>query len=322
MMLTLFATLCASLAVFVGVGAVSGQFSFSNRRLAARTITLQRGDTKPRKDKKSIILKDDDFGGSPFVTSLLRKSGWAARRAVMLDRADVALKVSEYVLVLMALFVGLWLVVSLTSGYWFIGLGAGVVGVLGGEFWLRSRMKRRSAKFNKQLPIALQVMATSLKSGFGIMEAVGSVSREMDAPLSTEFARILDEARLGGSFEAGLTAMVDRIDSNDLRIVARAIEIHRKVGGDLAAILESVAGTMREREELRGHIIALTAQQRFGGMVVGALPIWIAGFFLVVDPKFISPLWTDTAGRIILVIAISMEIVAVFAMRKVMAIEV
>ena len=138
MMLTLFATLCASLAVFVGVGAVSGQFSFSNRRLAARTITLQRGDTKPRKDKKSIILKDDDFGGSPFVTSLLRKSGWAARRAVMLDRADVALKVSEYVLVLMALFVGLWLVVSLTSGYWFIGLGAGVVGVLGGEFWLRS----------------------------------------------------------------------------------------------------------------------------------------------------------------------------------------
>ena len=97
MMLTLFATLCASLAVFVGVGAVSGQFSFSNRRLAARTITLQRGDTKPRKDKKSIILKDDDFGGSPFVTSLLRKSGWAARRAVMLDRATPYAKVEAVI---------------------------------------------------------------------------------------------------------------------------------------------------------------------------------------------------------------------------------
>jgi tight adherence protein B len=178
------------------------------------------------------------------------------------------------------------------------------------------------ATFNKQLPVALQVMATSLRSGFGVMEAVQTVGREMDEPLAGEFTQIIDQARVGGSFEAGVAGMVERVDSNDLRIVARALEIHRKVGGDLAAILDSVAATMREREELRGHINALTAQQRFGGMVVGVLPVWVVGFFLVANPDFISPLWEDSVGRMLLAAGGAMEIVAFAAMRKIMAIEV
>lgn len=323
MTIALLATLTSALAVFVGVGALTGQFSFSHRRLAARTITLQRGaPSSEKKNKSAIILKDDALAGSVFVRSMLRRSGWATRRAIMLDRADVPLKVSEFVMVIVAAFVGVAALVTVLNGRWYIGVPAGLVACVVIELWVRSRVKRRTRLFNKQLPVALQVMATSLKSGFGIMESVSTVSREMDAPLSTEFGRILDEARLGGSFEAGLSAMVERVDSNDLKIVARAIEIHRKVGGDLAAILESVASTMREREELRGHIIALTAQQRLGGMIVGVLPIWVVGFFLVADPEFISPLWTDPVGRICLGVAIAMETVAIFAMQRVMAIEV
>ena len=323
MMLALFATMTSALAVFIGVGALTGQFSFSHRRLAARTITLQRGDVRSQKKAKTaIVLKDDELAGSPFMRSLLRRSGWAPRRAITLDRAEIPLKVSEYGMILVVVFLGTAFLVTMTSGRWYIGAGAGLVACFVPEFWVRSRVKRRSRLFDKQLPVALQVMATSLKSGFGIMESVSTVSREMDAPIATEFRRILDEARLGGSFEAGLSAMVERVASNDLRIVARAIEIHRNIGGDLAAILESVAGTMREREELRGHIIALTAQQRLGGMIVGVLPIWVVGFFLVADPTFISPLWTDPIGRICLAIAIGMEIVAIFAMQRVMAIEV
>jgi tight adherence protein B len=116
--------------------------------------------------------------------------------------------------------------------------------------------------------------------------------------------------------------MVGRVESQDLKIVARALEVHRKVGGDLAQILESVATTMREREELRGHIRALTAQQRFGGIIIGLLPFWVIGFFLVADPEFISPLWEETAGRIMLGLAAVFEVVGIFLMRQVMKIEV
>ncbi len=323
MTLQLLATFTGALAVFIGIGALTGQFSFSHRRLAARAITLQRGDSEAaRKSPRTIILKDDALAGSRALSSLLRRFRWAENRAILLERGDVPLKVSEYVLVLLAAALAGGGLMTFFSGLPVAGAGAAILAIIGVELWLKARVRRRARQFNKQLPVALQVMATSLKSGFGIMDSVNTVAREMDAPLATEFERILDEARVGSSFESGLTAMVDRLDSDDLRIVARAIDIHRRVGGDLAAILETVAATMREREELRGHVLALTAQQRMGGMIVGVLPIWVVGFFLVVDPEFISPLWEETAGRILLGLAAAMEAVAIVAMNRILAIEV
>lgn len=323
-MIAALAGLFGALSVFVGVGALTGQFSYSQRRLAARTVTLQRGgvDEKPRDLASMGLLKEDAVAGSARVSAVLRKYSWVASRAALLEQADLPLKVSEYLLVLVVTFAGLTALVTLTSGMILIGLLFGVVGVFAVEVWVRSRARRRLELFNKQLPVALQVMATSLRSGFGVMEAVQTVSREMDDPLAGEFGLIIDQARVGGSFEAGVAAMVARVKSNDLRIVARALEIHRKVGGDLAAILDSVASTMREREELRGHITALTAQQRLGGMIVGLLPAWVVGFFLVVNPEFISPLWQEPLGRVFLAAGATMELVAFVAMRKIMTIEV
>ncbi|MBE0608808.1 MAG: type II secretion system F family protein [Dehalococcoidia bacterium] len=323
-MIAALAGLFGALSVFVGIGALTGQFSYSQRRVAARTVTLQRGgvDQKPRDLGSMGLLKDDAVAGSARVSAMLRKYSWVASRAALLEQADLPLKVSEYLLVLVVTFAGLTALVTLTSGMMLIGLLFGLVGVVVVELWVRSRARRRLDLFNKQLPVALQVMATSLRSGFGVMEAVQTVSREMDDPLAGEFGLIIDQARVGGSFEAGVAAMVARVKSNDLRIVARALEIHRKVGGDLAAILDSVASTMREREELRGHITALTAQQRLGGMIVGLLPAWVVGFFLVVNPEFISPLWQEPLGRVFLAAGATMELVAFVAMRKIMTIEV
>lgn len=322
-MIELLAAMTGAVSVFVGIGALTGQFSGTQRRLAARTVTLQRGgvDEKPR-ELPAALLKDDDIAGSARVSAMLRRYGWVSSRAALLSKADLPLKVSEYVLILVVSFIVTATIVGLISQLPLVGLLFGVVTVICIELWVRSRSRRRLAEFNKQLPTALQVMSTSLRSGFGIMEAVNTVSREMDDPLAGEFRQIIDQARVGGSFEAGVEAMVERVDSADLKIVARALEIHRKVGGDLASILDSVASTMREREELRGHIIALTAQQRLGGMIVGLLPAWVVGFFLVVNPEFISPLWEEPVGRLLLAAGATMEVVAFFAMRRIMTIEV
>ena len=322
-MMELLAAMTGPISVFVGVGALTGQFSGTQRRLAARTVTLQRGgvDEKPR-EISAALLKDDDIAGSKRLSAMLRRYGWTANRAALLSKADLPLKVSEYVLMQVVVFAVVAAITGLISALWIVGLLFGVVAVICIELWIRARARSRLAEFNKQLPTALQVMATSLRSGFGIMEAVNTVSREMDDPLAGEFGQIIDQARVGGSFEAGVEAMVARVDSADLKIVARALEIHRKVGGDLASILDSVAATMREREELRGHILALTAQQRLGGMIVGLLPAWVVGFFLVVNPEFISPLWEEPVGRLLLAAGATMEVVAFIAMRRIMTIEV
>ena len=324
-MITLAAALFGALTVLVGVGALTGQFSFNQRRVAARAVMLQRHDSEgsSRQTRNVVsVLKDDTFAGSAAVSAMLRRVSWFSSRADALEKAAVPLKVSEYLLILFGASAGIGILAGLLSGLWFAGILFAAATLVTIEVWLRGKARKRLQLFNKQLPVALQVMATSLRSGFGVMEAVQTVGREMDQPLAGEFSLIIDQARVGGSFESGVANMLSRIDSNDLRIVARALEIHRKVGGDLAAILDSVAGTMREREELRGHIIALTAQQRLGGMIVGVLPVWVVGFFLVTNPDFISPLWEDSVGRLLLAAGACMEVVAFVAMRKIMSIEV
>ena len=324
MTVELVAAFAAALAVFVAVGALTGQFSFTERKLAARTAVFQRGGETGggERQERALLLKDDEFSRSRAFNTLLARFDWTQARARLLEHADLPMKVGEYLLVaaLFAIIAGF--VTFGLSGLWPVGLASSFLPVIGLELWIRSRARRRMQLFDKQLPVALQVMSTSLKSGFGIMEAVATVSREMDNPIAGEFERLLDETRIGGSFEDGVHDMVDRVDSADLRIVARALEIHRKVGGDLASILDQVASTMREREELRGHILALTAQQRLGGMIVGLLPFWVVFFFLMSDPDFISPLWTDSVGRLLLAIGGGLEVVAFFTMRRILSIEV
>lgn len=323
MTIDLFAAAVAALAVFVAIGALTGQFSATERRLAARTATLQRGlADDPQPVQRPVILNQDEFSRSHALSNVLSRFAWVPARARLLETADVPMKVGEYLMVGTLLSALAGLIVWLLSELVVVGLLAGVLALIVMELWLRGRARRRLRLFDAQLPVALQIMATSLRSGFGIMEAVATVAREMDAPIGVEFRRLIDQARVGGSFEDGVRDMVARIESHDLRIVSRGLEVHRRVGGDLAAILESVSSTMREREELRGHILALTAQQRLGGMIVGLLPFWVVGFFLVTDPEFISPLWTDEVGRLLLVSGAGLEIIAFAAMRKIMTIEV
>lgn len=320
-MIVLLAAMVGALTVFVAVGALTGQFSTVGRRVAVRAGSLQRGLPEIT-DANVNVLRDDSLAGSSALSRMLRRYAWTTLRARLLEQGEIPLRVSEYVLGMLLLFAAVTALVTLISGLLLGGLAIAIGVVVTVEAWVRSRATRRLQQFEKQLPLALQLMATSLKSGFGIMEACQTVTRELDAPISTEFQRVIDDARLGAPFERGLEAMTERVASKDLRIVVRALDIHRKVGGNLAAILEQVASTLRQREELRGHVRALTAQQRLGGIIVGLLPIWVVGFFLVADPDFIAPLWRETAGRIMAVIGITMEVVAFFAMRKVLEIEV
>jgi len=321
-MTALAAAILAGTTVFVLAGALTGQFGRSYRRALDRAAAVAARGSASGRARRTHLLRRDSFARSASVASVLRRWEWAKTRAVLLDRANVPLKVSEWVLLLAGTFALLAVAGTAVSGLPPAGVLFGIAGVLGWELWLRARARARLNKFEQQLPWALDVMATSLRSGFGVMESVATVAREAEPPLAQEFRRLLEFSRMGGPFEEGLEAMTDRIGSADLRIVARALAVHRKVGGNLAAILESVARTMREREELRGHVRALTAQQRLGGLVVALLPLWIVGFFLVADPDFISPLWKEPVGRLLLAFAAGMELAAFIVMRRILAIEV
>lgn len=133
---------------------------------------------------------------------------------------------------------------------------------------------------------------------------------------------MLREANLGLSAEDALNALGERINSKDLDMVLTAINIQRAVGGNLAEILDKVAFTMRERERIRGEISTLTAQQKMTGVVIGGLPIFMFLIFMVMNPSYMSLLFTELVGRVMIAIAIGLEFLGYLSIKRIMAIEV
>ena len=131
----------------------------------------------------------------------------------------------------------------------------------------------------------LQLIAGSLQSGFSLPQALDAVVREGTQPSMGEFSRALAEARLGADLEDALNRVADRMDSTDLRWTVMAIRIQREVGGNLAEVLRTTVGTMRERAFLRRQVSSLSAEGRLSAYILIALPVLIGGVVLLQRPE-------------------------------------
>ena len=257
------------------------------------------------------------FGGVNLVSANLVQQ-WT----VQLERAGLALNAREY-FILRATFgvvmVLIGLMVSPMPQLSVLGLPLGYFAV---GFWVKRRIGSRTRKLEAQLVEMLQMLASGLRAGFGLIQALDSASEQLPNPLATEIRRTLRDTAMGASVEQALSALNQRVGSSDFDIVITATLIQRSVGGNLAEILDNVAHTMRERERIRGEIRTLTSQQRMTGYVIGGIPIGLGIIFMMISPEFTGKLFTDPLGRMMLGGAIGMEILGFAVIRKIVNIEV
>ncbi len=269
------------------------------------------------------------------LNKVVEQRDFGANLAREIARADLKLKVSEYLLIWAGVTVGVPIAMALAS----VGmpglrnpivlLVGALIGFMLPRFWLARRKSSRVGAFNKQLPDTITLIANALRAGSSFLQAIELVVRESRPPISTEFGRVIREVNLGLAFDVALENMVRRVRSDDLELMATAISIQHTVGGNLAEILDSIAFTIRERVRIQGEIRTLTAQQRLSGYVVGFLPIGLAGFLFVAAPQFMAPMFDDRvslaglpAGIIILFLGGFMMFLGFMFIRKIVAIEV
>ncbi|MFN9718881.1 MAG: type II secretion system F family protein [Planctomycetota bacterium] len=202
-----------------------------------------------------------------------------------------------------------------------IPVGA-IVGFSGPWIWLWWRRKRRFAKFEKQLSDALELMARALKSGHSLVSGLNVVASEMPAPISTEFRTAYEEQNLGIPIEQALRNMLIRIPNMDLQFFVTAVAIQRQAGGDLAEILNKISYLVRERFKILGMVKALTGEGRISGVVLMGLPI---GLFFVVyylNPDYVMLLFNREIGRQLIGVAIFLQVLGFFTIRKIVNIKV
>ena len=261
--------------------------------------------------------------------SLIRSLGrhfefkyWSRLIERKLIQAGLPLKASEFLVICLAgAFIG-GAPFLLLSGKMFLFILGLTLGFTLPLLILRITIERRVKAFNNQLGDCLVLMANSLRTGYSFMQAMQMVSREMLPPISTEFSRTLREINLGVTTEDALNNMAKRVNSDDLDLVMTAVLIQRQIGGNLAEILDNIAGTIRERMKIKGEIKTLTAQGRISGIIVGSLPIGLGMIIHLLNPGYIKVLFVTDLGQFLLGCAVFSQVLGIIAIRKIVNIEV
>lgn len=257
------------------------------------------------------------LGGITLVSGKVSQN-WAKQ----LEKAGLTLTVREYLILRIVVGVAIGLVFMMFTGLALLLLVGFPIGYMFPSFFVKFRIGGRMKKLDSQLIELLQMVSSSLRAGFGLQQALEASSEQVPDPLSTEIRRAMRDIAMGASVEQALQAMNTRVASPDFDIVITAILIQRQVGGNLAEILDNVAHTMRERERIKGEIATLTAQQKLTGIVIGGIPVGLAGVFFLINKDFIMLLFTEPMGRLMLLGAIVLEGLGAFCIKKIVNIEV
>jgi len=253
---------------------------------------------------------------------VVRGRGLEARIALQLDQAGMRLRPHEWLLVRALVAFATAFVFSTLLGP-LLGLPVGLaVGAVATGLYRQRRANGRVHAFDALLPDALQLVIGSLRSGFSLSQSIDAMARELPAPISEEFGRALGETRLGVDLEDALGRLASRMRSRDLSWAVVAIRVQRDVGGNLAEVLSTVVDTMREREALRRHVRALSAEGRLSAWVLIALPIIAALFMFTFRREYLRPLYTTPLGVAMLVGGTTLVVVGSFWMSRVVKVEI
>ena len=156
-----------------------------------------------------------------------------------------------------------------------------------------------------------------MRAGYGLLQAVDAVAEEAPSPTAEEFQRIKIETHLGRDLDQSLKAAAARVDSEDFRWVAEAIEIHRQIGGDLGEILDAVNETIRDRNRIRRRIKSLSAEGRISAVILSLIPIALILVIAVINPAYIGELPSTGLGQGLIVFGIIAWTISVFWMRRI-----
>lgn len=177
--------------------------------------------------------------------------------------------------------------------------------------------RKRLEKINEQLPDLLDSLARSLQAGNSFPTSLTTVSREAPEPISSEFRQISEELNFGRSLKEGLQSLRQRVNSADIQYFTLAVLTHTQTGGNLSELLLSLASLIRDRQRLRKIGRVLSAEGRLSGWILGALPFITGALIFAINPTFISVLWENPSGVLLIQITAVMMIIGVIWMIRI-----
>ena len=316
--LILFTGFMATLFVFLGIYSLL----FSRKLKVANRLEVYLSDEEDATGQDDVSLKE-------FILNLIGSAGKAvSRKSYMEDKkkkllqAYIFMRVEEFLALSILVAVALGFLLYLITKMWFIGLAGFLLGFRIPEIFVNSTKQKRMKQLNSQLPESLTIVSNGLRAGFSFTQAMNVAALEMESPIRDEFLRIIRDNSIGKTLDEALMDFSNRTDDEDIDMFVTALIIQRKVGGNLAEVLDTIAATIRDRMRIRGEVRTLTAQSKISAIIISMLPFGIAIFLLAVNPEYIMELFQSTVGIILVLAAVFFQIVGAFIMMRLADIEI
>ena len=237
-------------------------------------------------------------------------------------QAHILMRAEEFIGVTVFCGLVIFLLIITLTGSLLFSILIGLMGLKLPALIVDFKKGRRSAALTQQLPEALSIVSSGLRSGFSFPQAMAVVQKEMGAPIGEEFGRVILENRMGKPLEEVLNNLGERTDSDDFNLAITALLIQKQVGGNLAEILDNISNTIRERVRIKGEINTLTAQGKLSAVIIIMLPLGIGAFLMIMNPDYMLTLLQETIGLIMLGAALVMQFLGIIIIRKIITIDV
>jgi tight adherence protein B len=254
--------------------------------------------------------------------SAAEKSGRSGMISSALEQANIPLTPGEAIIAAIGIAVIVALIVGLVTQSFIWAIAVAVVVLVIASVYVNHVAAKQRKTFDMQLPDTLNLLSTSLRAGYSIMQAIEAAAQEAPEPTRREFGRAMAEIRLGRPMIDSLGDIAARMESKDFDWAVLAISIQREVGGNLAEVLQSTAETIQHRNRFRREVKALTAEGRFSMWIMALLPVAVFAMITVLNPGYAEPLYSTIPGYVMVGGAIFLMVVGIFWMQKIVKIEV
>jgi tight adherence protein B len=289
--------LVAQSVLIAGTGRIGDRERVS-RRLASYTVPSFEG----RLPTSISVLRQRRFSRLPWLDRALAQTSLSDALSNQLQQAGLPVRAGEFLFLQLTGATMAGLAGALLGWQAFGGplaaLLAAIIGLLAPSIWLRYRITQRRTAFEQGLPEALDRVTGALRAGYGLEYGFDLVAREGTPPCSEEFGQILQELTLGGDLEEALARLIQRVDSEDARLLATAVAVQRRTGGNLIEVLGQMSQMLRERERLRRDVRVITTAPRVSGYVVALLPVLTTLAMFVTSRYYIETLLSEPLGRL------------------------
>ncbi|TXL66057.1 type II secretion system F family protein [Zeimonas arvi] len=268
------------------------------------------------------LLKQRHLSDTPWVDRLLLAFPRVSSLDRLLVQAGSSMTVSRFILVTLLAGAATFLVLLVLRAPFFFTLIMAVFAMLVPLLLVLRMRSKRLNKFDEQLPEALDLLSRALRAGHAFPSGMQMVATEAADPIASEFQITFEEINYGVSVGDAMLNLATRVPSIDLRYFVISVLLQRETGGNLSELLDNLSNLIRERFKLLGKIRVLSAEGKLSAYILIGLPFVTAGMIFLVNPQFMSVLWTDPAGLSMVFAAVVMMILGAFWMWRIVKIRV